>query len=125
MAGHGRDDELPSRCPATGARAGAGRGGVTHSVLRGLTPDRIERDPFPHVVVDDALDPVLYRELEAALPPAETLLRGRALENNTPYHYAAQHILAEAPACWREFARLHTSAAFFADVVALFGDTIR
>ncbi|HUP60952.1 MAG TPA: hypothetical protein VNA69_11085 [Thermoanaerobaculia bacterium] len=98
---------------------------MTHSVLRGLTPDRIDRDPFPHVVVDEALDPALYRELEAALPPAETLLRGRAMENNTPYRYSAEHILAEGSPRWREFARLHTSAAFFADVVALFGDTIR
>jgi hypothetical protein len=96
-----------------------------HSILHGVTPDRINRDPFPHVVVDDALDPALYRELEAALPPAETLRRGRALENNTPYRYSAEHILAEAPPRWREFTEAHTSAAFFAEVVALFGETIR
>ena len=95
------------------------------SILHGLTPDRIDPDPFPHLVVDDAVDPELYRELEAALPPAETLLRGRPLENNTPYHYSAEHLLALASPLWREFAEVHTSAAFFAEVVALFGDTIR
>jgi hypothetical protein len=96
-----------------------------HSILHGLTPDRIDPDPFPHVVVDGALDPALYRELEAAIPPADALLFGRALENNTPYHYSAEHILAEASPRWREFARLHTSDIFFAEMVTLFGDTIR
>ena len=96
-----------------------------HSILHGLTPDRIDPDPFPHVVVDDALDPALYRELEAAMPTAETLLLGRPLENNMPYHYSAGHILAEASPLWREFTRLHTSRAFFAEMVALFGSTIR
>jgi hypothetical protein len=98
---------------------------VIHSVLHGLTADRIDSDPFPHVVVDGALDPALYRELEATLPPAETLLRGRAVENNMPYRYSAEHILADASPRWQEFTRLHTSPAFFSEVVALFGDTIR
>jgi hypothetical protein len=96
-----------------------------HSILHGLTPERIDPDPFPHVVVDDAVDPALYRELEATLPPPATLLRGRKLENNTPYRYSAEHILAEASPLWREFAELHTSAAFYAEVATLFGDTIR
>lgn len=95
------------------------------SILHGLTPDDIDHDPFPHVVVDHALDPELYGELEAALPPAEDLLRGRVPENNTPYRYSAEHILAGASPLWREFTRLHTSRAFFAEVIALFGDTIR
>jgi hypothetical protein len=96
-----------------------------HSILHGLTPDRIDPDPFPHVVVDGALDPRLYRELEDAMPAAETLLLGRALENNTPYRYSAGHILADASPRWREFARLHTSDVFFSEIAALFGDTIR
>jgi hypothetical protein len=98
---------------------------VTQTILRGLTPGRIERDPFPHVAVDDALDAALYEELAASLPPAETLLRGRPLENNTPYRYSAEHILADAPRAWQEFTLAHTSAEFFAEVVALFGDSIR
>lgn len=95
------------------------------SILDGLTPADIDPDPFPHVVVDGAVDAELYRELEAALPPAETILRGRAVENNMPYRYSAEHIFADAAPLWQEFTRVHTSPEFFADVVAVFGDTIR
>jgi hypothetical protein len=95
------------------------------SILHRLTQADIEPHPFPHVVVEDALDPELYRELEAVMPSADAILRGRAVENNMPYRSSAEHILADAPPLWQEFTRLHTSAAFFAEVVALFGDTIR
>ena len=95
------------------------------SILHGLTARDIDPEPFPHVVVDGALEPELYRELAASMPPADVLLRGRAVENNMPYRYSAEHIFADAPARWQEFTRLHTSQEFFAEVVALFGDTIR
>jgi hypothetical protein len=95
------------------------------SILSGLTPADIDLHPFPHVVIDDAVEPELYRRLAASMPPAEVLLRGREAENNMPYRYSAEHIFADAPEAWQEFTRVHTSQAFFADVVALFGDTIR
>jgi hypothetical protein len=82
----------------------------------------IQREPFPHVVIDDALDASLYRELVATMPPDEALLRGRALENNTTYRTSAEWLLREAPRCWRELAEHYTSRAFFAEVLALFGE---
>ena len=95
------------------------------SILHGLTRADIDPHPFPHVVVDGAVEPELYRALEESMPGAEPLLRGREVENNTPYRYSAGQLLADAPALWQEFARVHTSPEFFAEVVALFGDTIR
>ncbi len=95
------------------------------SILHGLTPAAIDHDPFPHVVVDGALEPDVYRALAAAIPPAEVLLRGRPLESNKPYRYEAEHILGNAPLVWQEFTRVHTSPQFFAEVTALFGDTVR
>jgi hypothetical protein len=99
---------------------------VTASVLAKAAHAGIAREPFPHVVIDDALEPALYRELERTMPPAETILRGRAAGNNMPYRHSAEHLLRDGePPAWQEFARRHTSQRFFGEVVALFGETIR
>jgi len=95
------------------------------TILHGLTRADIEPEPFPHVVVDGALEPELYRELASTMPAAEKLLAGRSVQSNTAYRYAAERILADAPPVWQEFVRVHTSPEFFAEVVALFGDAIR
>jgi len=126
-----------------------------NSVLHRVTAEQIEPHPFPHLVIDDAVEPELYRELAATMPPAEMILRGRIAENNTPYRLSAHDMLlgqrtadsgqqendendaaSRAPvvccplsavrmAAWREFIRLHTSKEFFDDVVRVFGGTIR
>jgi hypothetical protein len=95
------------------------------SILHGLTRADLRSHPFPHVAVDGAVEPELYAELQAALPPADKFLRGREAENNLPYRCSAEQLLADGPPVWQEFARVHTSPEFFAEVVALFGDTIR
>jgi len=97
------------------------------SVLHGVTRANIESDPFPHVVVDDALDPELYAELAASFPPNDAFVRGGPLESNTPYFLNAERSLPDESISprWREFVRRHTSSEFFDEVVTLFGPTIR
>ena len=97
--------------------------GILHKVTR----DDVIAEPFPHVVVDDALDAKLYAELAASFPPGEIVVDGREVRNNAAYHMRAARMLSEprvAP-CWKEFARQHTSADFCREVVAIFGDSIR
>ena len=79
------------------------------------------REPFPHVVIEDALDD--YRELAEAFPGAELLRKGQILASNEYSHVHADQILTDARVApvWQRFVRDHTSAAFFAEVVALFG----
>jgi SAM-dependent methyltransferase len=79
------------------------------------------REPFPHVIVEDALDD--YRELAGVFPDAELLRKGESLGSNEYSHVHADQILTDpriAPA-WKRFVRYHTSAAFFSEVVSLFG----
>ena len=77
--------------------------------------------PFPHVVIEDALDD--YRELAKAFPGAELLRKGQTLASNEYSHVHADQILTDARVApvWQRFVRHHTSAAFFAEVVTLFG----
>jgi hypothetical protein len=93
--------------------------------MKGLLKASIERDPFPHVVIDHALDDDLYRELVATMPSDQELLRGRELESNMTYRTSAEWLLREGPPAWRAFAESHTSREFFAEVVELFRDELQ
>src|SRR4051812_14199904 len=98
-----------------------------NSVLHNVRRDDVVMEPFPHVVVDDALEPELYARLAATFPPAAVIVDGREVTNNAAYHLRTARLVADARVapCWKEFARTHTSADFFREVAAIFGDAIR
>lgn len=96
------------------------------SILQNIRPQDIRTDPYPHVVVQNALPEALYCELEALLPPAGLLLEGREAKD-TWFDYPACKVATNetiAP-LWREFFAYHTSAAFFRELVGLFGEHLR
>jgi SAM-dependent methyltransferase len=97
------------------------------SVLSKAQKSDIVREPFPHLVIEDALDADLYRDLAAAFPDGQLLRNGRTVESNRYAHYHANQILEDArvAALWRSFVTHHTSPAFYSEVLALFGDDIR
>ena len=74
---------------------------------RSIRPDQIEADPFPHVVIEDAVEPALFAALADALPPLDVLLGGKPHASNERWNYPAIDI-ARNPAIsplWKEFAR--------------------
>lgn len=93
------------------------------SILHSVSAGDVVWEPFPHVVVDDALPASVYAALMASFPSAEAIVDGRAVENNAPYRMPAARLLRDArvASCWKEFVRDHTSAAFLAEVRTLFG----
>jgi hypothetical protein len=97
------------------------------SILHGVTAADVVGDPFPHVVVDGAVEDDLYAELAAGFPPGDVIVGNEPLENNTAYRMPAARILTDrrVAGCWRDFARHHTSATFFREVLAIFGPSIR
>lgn len=96
------------------------------SILHSVTRADIVREPFPHVVVDDALEPHVYAQLAATFPAADVILDGRTVENNAPYRMPASRLLDDlrVDACWKGFVRRHTSREFFEEVLALFGELL-
>src|SRR6478672_6367339 len=85
----------------------------------------IKPDPFPHVVVPDALDPSLYRQLSASFPPfARIGWDDPALSprSNARFELSAASLLDDAatPQVWKSFAAAHSDRAFFDKVVARF-----
>jgi hypothetical protein len=97
------------------------------SVLHKITRADVQREPFPHVVVDGALDDDVYASLAGAFPPPEAIVNGRSVLNNAPYHMPAARLLGDARVerCWKEFVREHTSREFFREALSIFGDAVR
>jgi hypothetical protein len=98
-----------------------------HSVLARARQSQIIDDPFPHLVVHEALEPDYYRQLAADFPAAEIILDGRMPVGNSNFRYAASAVLDDAriSGLWRNFMRYHVSQAFFDEVRAVFESLIR
>jgi hypothetical protein len=96
------------------------------SILHGLGRGDVVREPFPHVVVDGALEDEVYSLLAGTFPSAEAIVAGRPVENNTPYRMPAARMLDDPRVAdvWKDFVRYHTSAAFFREVMAVFGEAL-
>lgn len=89
-----------------------------------LADATIRLEPFPHIVVPDALDPALYRQLCAGFPPFSRIgwANSRPPRSNSKYELSAAMMMGDAtmPEAWRTFAALHSDRAFFDSVAALF-----
>lgn len=97
------------------------------SLLAGLSRADIRYDPFPHIIVSDALEPALYAALAAGFPALERMtwkMRPEKVPNNRRYVMPASSVIEapDLPECWKDFARLHSAPEFFAEVVDLFRD---
>lgn len=96
------------------------------SILSNASPADLRLDPYPHLVIENALDPKVFAELEAEFP-ADDLVVDRRPVTDTWFDYPACKVVDDpriAP-IWRSFFKHHTSGAFFAELVALAGPAIR
>jgi hypothetical protein len=98
------------------------------SVLAKVTKDDIRRDPFPHVVVPDALPNDLYEALATTMPTAEHISEriGKKIVSNERYNYMSEHMLADdtIATVWKDFATYHSSAEFYAQFLDLFHEDL-
>ncbi|WP_421707804.1 hypothetical protein [Algihabitans sp.] len=97
------------------------------SILSGRSGFEILYDPFPHLIVTDALEPGYYAELAACYPDFDTVRKERALESNKAYLLNAVEVLEnpEIPSIWRDFFAYHTSETFFQECLAFWQPAIR
>lgn len=99
---------------------------ATSLLGRALRRD-IVTEPFPHIVVEDALPPDYYRQLAAEYPSFKAIAGEGPHANNYLYLKSAYEIpqMPEVSPAWRDFFAYHISRAFYSEIVALFGDHIR
>ena len=103
------------------------------SILARARPEDVRLEPYPYIVVKDALHPTTYAQLSASYPKYKDVVRvakgkGRNVAPNTRVDIRAS-MLGEASGVltplWKEFVEYHTSRAFYLEVLDLFEDAIR
>lgn len=97
------------------------------SLLSRIESENVADEPFPHIVMPDCLPEKLYGELTGEYPESEAILNGAEPGNNRRHQInAAEGLVGDALSdVWKEFVRHHVSPGFWAEVVAVFGPSIR
>jgi hypothetical protein len=99
---------------------------VMQSLLSRASPDRVRTEPYPHIVIEDALDRDLAARLREQYPMR--VLQEEIASNADTRRFnlrgwdALQH--SAVTPLWKEFLRYHSSTEFFREIVALFRDAM-
>ena len=94
---------------------------MTTSVLH--KQPKLLMDPYPHIVIEDALPEDIYNQLEKEWP-TQQLLSTEPFDNGICYRLKSDQMLKPnvVSDSWRQFAEYHTSAKFYDEVKNIFGD---
>ena len=83
----------------------------------------VQTDPYPHVIIQDALPWDLYEALENSFPEGMVMQQQNAYDDGICFRLKADKLLDQTgsvPGVWKEFTRYHTSAEWFNQVNELF-----
>jgi hypothetical protein len=97
------------------------------SLLAKATKAAVCHEPYPHLVLEGALDEQLCTQLMREFPPQATITRGQNANSNERFSYPA-HLVTKNPSIsplWREFIQRHVSQEFLGELLALFDDDLR
>lgn len=80
-------------------------------------------DPFPHIILENAIDPHLADRLLQTIPPLERILDGKPAGSNQRCNYNSPRILADDTIddCWKQIVHETTSQGFLKQILGLFG----
>jgi hypothetical protein len=96
------------------------------SVLSGVTSSDVTIDPFPHVVVRDAIDEGLCEHLQSEFPRLDLIAGNGSGASNRRFGMPASAALegSTVSPLWREFVARHSSPQFLQEIIDVFGDEI-
>jgi hypothetical protein len=97
------------------------------SLLAKVSQADIVLEPFPHVVVRNALDPELADRLRTEIPPVATLGQGQAMGSNVRVSYPCRMWLDDpsVSSTWKHFLNEHLGQTFLDRMMSLFGPALR
>ena len=86
---------------------------------------RLILDPYPHLVIENALPIELYEELDKEWPK-EQLLATEPFDSGICHRLKADEMLkpGKVSNIWKEFTQYHTSFAFYKEMQEAFGDLV-
>ena len=81
----------------------------------------VRTDPYPHVIIEEALPWDLYEELEKTWPK-DQVINTIPFDKGVCYRLKSGSLLAPSfqPEIWKKFSEYHTSAKWFMEVYELF-----
>ena len=96
------------------------------SVLKNYKNGKYNREPFPYIIIDNALPVDYYNELDASFPNYKKIINNREYFQNFAYRKNAAEALNDnsIPNIWKEFISYHTSYSFVKEVYNIFGEDI-
>jgi len=99
---------------------------VMATLLERLRKEDVQHDPFPHVLVRDALPEPLCTKLIETFPSPEMFTDRRPYPSNRRYDLSLKDLDERGilDAEWREFLRAQREDAFLAKFFELFGDSV-
>ena len=97
------------------------------NVLSSRSAADVTSEPYPHLVVEPAIDAELCQTLTREFPPIDVFTNGRRVGDNVKFNYPAVRALADArvSARWKQFLRDHLTPEFYRDIVRVFGAALR
>lgn len=96
------------------------------TLIDGVGAEAVVAEPFPYLVVRDALCEERCARLISEFPPLDVVSQGREMGSNLRYSMSAHEALAapEMPPVWRELIEQHISQEFLDGLTRLFGSHI-
>ncbi|MFT6915430.1 MAG: hypothetical protein ACJAWL_001737 [Motiliproteus sp.] len=96
------------------------------SILSKVSRNDVILDPYPHIIIKNALPQDIYETLYDALPSPEIVLDGRE-KKDTWFDYPACKVTRDEriSSQWRSFFEYHTSEDFFKELIEIFGESIK
>lgn len=97
------------------------------SVLNKAKISDIKTYPFPHLIIENAIDDKLCDDLIAEFPKDSVIAQGVAAESNKRFSFSAPFVSQskDVGPLWKEFIARHASQEFLNEFLNLFGDHIK
>ena len=104
------------------------------SILQNFRDSMVKRDPFPYLVIENALPAEIYEQLAGHYPSESFIFENRrgkqaneAYQSNKRYDLPAAHLAGANTldlGLWRDFIEYHTSQDFLDELLSKLGDVI-
>lgn len=95
-----------------------------YALIRGENWPKVMADPFPHIIIDNALPGRNYRELLETIPPEEFLVGERRKGPNRYHRRSAADLLdprnGVLQPAWKRFIDFHVGKAFYQTLLDAF-----
>lgn len=84
----------------------------------------VETDPFPHLVIENALPDDYYERLLETRPAPDEILRGRVVGSNQRVDLPTELATRALEPVWRKFCTYHSSSEFAEQICKVFGVSV-